>query len=108
LSFLKRNIKSDRFDKIVRNNFEQRFSAGPKGESQDETSNLPQVRVKRKRNSVALATARRASEASHPARPTHIAERRPEGASLLYVILFSNFYPERADNLLSILIKALS
>ncbi len=52
-------------------------------EMQDE--NLPQVRVERSETTEPLAaTARRASEASHPARPTNV-ERRPKGAFLLCV-----------------------
>ena len=52
-------------------------------EMQDE--NLPQVRVERSETTEPpAATARRASEASHPARPTNV-ERRPKGAFLLCV-----------------------
>lgn len=48
---------------------------------QDE--NLPQVRVERSETTEPpAATARRASEASHPARPTNV-ERHPKGAFLL-------------------------
>jgi len=51
---------------------------------QDE--NLLQVRAERSETTEPLAaTTRRASEASHPARPTNV-ERRPKGAFLLCVI----------------------
>ena len=46
-------------------------------------SNLQQVRVERSETTEPFtATARRASEASHPARPTSV-KRRPKGAFLL-------------------------
>jgi hypothetical protein len=45
-------------------------------------SNLRQVRVERSETTEPLAaTARRASEASHPARPTNV-KKRPKGAFL--------------------------
>ena len=48
-------------------------------------SNLQQVRVERSETTEPFtATARRASEASHPARPTNV-KRRPKGAFLLCV-----------------------
>jgi hypothetical protein len=47
-------------------------------------SNLQQVRVERSETTEPLAaTARRASEASHPARPTNV-KKRPKGAFLLF------------------------
>ncbi|EIL54363.1 hypothetical protein ECKD2_07594, partial [Escherichia coli KD2] len=47
-------------------------------------SNLQQVRVERSEITEPLAaTARRASEASHPARPTNV-KKRPKGAFLLF------------------------
>ena len=49
-------------------------------------SNLRQVRVERSETTEPLAaTARRASEASHPARPTNV-KKRPKGAFLLSAI----------------------
>ncbi|EYI31473.1 hypothetical protein SEEH1584_20651, partial [Salmonella enterica subsp. enterica serovar Heidelberg str. 41584] len=51
-----------------------------------EDSNLPQVRVSRSETTEPLAaTARRASKASHPARPTNV-KKRPKGAFLLSAI----------------------
>ncbi len=51
-----------------------------------EDSNLPQVWVSRSETTEPLAaTARRASEASHPARPTNV-KKRPKGAFLLSAI----------------------
>jgi len=48
-----------------------------------EDSNLRQVRVERSETTEPFAaTARRASEASHPARPTNV-KKRPKGAFLL-------------------------
>ncbi|HHV1708146.1 TPA: hypothetical protein ACUKDC_000678, partial [Escherichia coli] len=47
-------------------------------------SNLLQVRVERSETTEPLAaTARRASEACHPARPTNV-KKRPKGAFLLF------------------------
>ena len=66
-------------------------------------SNLLQVRVERSETTEPLAaTARRASEASHPARPTNV-KRRPKGAFLLCAVfkdsnlqqVSDEYYPAR-------------
>ncbi len=55
-------------------------------------SNLQQVRVERSETTEPLAaTARRASEASHPARPTNNVKKRPKGAFLLYAVCKIDF-----------------
>ena len=60
-------------------------------------SNLQQVRVSRSETTEPFtATARRASEASHPARPTSV-KRRPKGAFLLSAIYkIRTYFPDGA------------